>query len=105
MFLKTEPLLCLIVTLITLVFYTFMDRFFMFLKTALLCCLIVTLVTLVFYTFMDRFFMFLKKHKESVHEGVKYQCNQCHYQATQQSSLKKHKESVHEGVKYQCNQC
>ena len=29
----------------------------------------------------------------------------CDYTATQQDYLKKNKMSVHEGVKYQCNQC
>ena len=30
----------------------------------------------------------LSKHIQSVHEGVKYDSNQCDHQATQQSSLK-----------------
>ena len=38
-------------------------------------------------------------------EGVKYACNQCDHQFTQQGSLSKHIQSVHEGVKYACNQC
>ena len=58
----------------------------------------------------------------SVHEGVKYHCNQCEFKASQKGDLKKHKMSVHvgdkyqgdlkrhemsvhEGVKYQCSQC
>ena len=41
----------------------------------------------------------IKTHKESVHEGVKYKCSECNYQATERGSLKKHRESVHEGVK------
>ena len=45
----------------------------------------------------------LKRHKESVHKGVKYNCNECEYQASQNSDLKAHKESVHEGVKDKCN--
>ena len=40
-----------------------------------------------------------------IHEGIKYPCNQCDYQATQQGSLKTHIQSKHEGVKYPCNQC
>ena len=32
----------------------------------------------------------LKKHIQSEHEDVKYPCNQCNYQFTQQASLKKH---------------
>ena len=42
---------------------------------------------------------------KSVHEGVKYPCNQCDYQATQQGNLLQHIQSKHEGVKYACNQC
>ena len=42
---------------------------------------------------------------ESAHEGLKYFCNQCDYQATQQKSLKIHIQSKHEGVKYACDQC
>ena len=42
----------------------------------------------------------LKTHNKSIHEGV-YSCDQFYYQ----SDLKKHKNSVHEGVKYSCNQC
>ena len=41
----------------------------------------------------------------SLHESVKYPCNQCEYKATQRSNLKTHKMSVHENVKYPCNQC
>ena len=47
----------------------------------------------------------LKTHIRSVHEGVKYACNQCDYQATQRSSLTIHIQSQHEGFKYACNQC
>ena len=41
----------------------------------------------------------------SIHKGVKYQCDQCAYKASQQGHLKTHKMSVHEGVKYNSNQC
>ena len=41
----------------------------------------------------------------SVHENVKYACNQCESKFTENSSLKTHKMSVHENVKYPCNQC
>ena len=30
------------------------------------------------------------------HEGVKYHCNRCDYEATTQSSLKNHIQSIHE---------
>ena len=34
-------------------------------------------------------------------------CNRylCDFEAMQQSNLKKHKEDVHESVKYMCNMC
>ena len=40
-----------------------------------------------------------------MHEGVKYTCDQCDYQATQQSNLTVHIQSKHEGIKYVCDQC
>ena len=43
--------------------------------------------------------------KMSVHEGIKYHCDQCDYKATLKSNLKKHNMSIHEGIKYQCDQC
>ena len=40
-------------------------------------------------------------HIRSVHEGVKYACNQCDYQASYQNYLTTHHiQSKHEGVKY-----
>ena len=47
----------------------------------------------------------LKRHKASTHEGVRYLCDQCDYQATQPGNLKKHKTKVHEGLRYPCDQC
>ena len=37
---------------------------------------------------------------KSVHEGVKYACNLCDYQAKIQTNLTVHIQSIHEGVKY-----
>ena len=34
-------------------------------------------------------------HYRSIHEGIKYPCNQCDYQATTQSNLQKHIQSKH----------
>ena len=49
----------------------------------------------------------LTVHIQSKHEdeGVMYACNQCEYQAKQRSNLTIHIQSKHEGVKYACNQC
>ena len=40
----------------------------------------------------------LKERKKSMHEGVKYQCKYCSYEATMIGLLKEHKRKVHEGV-------
>ena len=42
---------------------------------------------------------------QQVHEGVKYTCGQCSYQATSKGNVAQHKSAVHEGVKYPCEQC
>ena len=47
----------------------------------------------------------LKKHNQSIHEGVKYACNQCDQQFARHDNLKIHIQSKHKGVKYPCNQC
>ena len=47
----------------------------------------------------------LDYHKQSVHQGIKYACDQCDHQATDKSNLNKHIKSKHEGVKYVCDQC
>ena len=47
----------------------------------------------------------LKNLKQAIHEGVEYSCDQCEYHATGQGNLKKHRQSIHEGFRYPCNQC
>ena len=47
----------------------------------------------------------LKRHKKSIHEGVKHACIQCDYQANRQDNLTQHIQTKHEGVKYACTQC
>ena len=41
----------------------------------------------------------LKKHKDSIHGGVRYSCESCDYKAKRKNNLKLHKDSIHEGVK------
>ena len=41
----------------------------------------------------------------TVHEGVKFHCEQCGHQATSKGCLARHEREVHEGVKYPCGQC
>ena len=40
--------------------------------------------------------IFLADFVESIHEGVRYPCNQCDYKATLKGNLKKHKMSKHQ---------
>ena len=44
-------------------------------------------------------------HIQSIHEGKKFACNHCDYQATHLTNLKTHIKSKHEEVKYYCSQC
>ena len=41
------------------------------------------------------------KFVENIHEGVKYPCSECEYEAITKSSLNRHMKSVHEGVLFQ----
>ena len=47
----------------------------------------------------------LDQHRKEVHEGVKYPCGQCSYEATSKGGVALHKRAVHEGVKYSCGEC
>ena len=38
-------------------------------------------------------------HYKSIHQGVKYPCSQCDYQANQLGNLKKHIIKVHDGLR------
>ena len=46
----------------------------------------------------------LDMHKERIHDN-KYNCNTCDFQSTTVSHIKRHKESVHEGIRYECHLC
>ena len=41
----------------------------------------------------------------SIHDGVKYNCEYCDYNATNKGSLTQHVKSIHDGVKYRCEYC
>ena len=47
----------------------------------------------------------LWSHMKLVHDGVRYPCSKCDYQATRKDNLKTHTESVHEGKKFPCSMC
>ena len=40
----------------------------------------------------------LLTHIKSIHEGIKYPCDQCDFKATHKGTLKSHMKSIHEGV-------
>ena len=40
-----------------------------------------------------------------MHEGIKFRCNECDYQATQKSHLTSHQQSLHRDRKYDCPDC
>ena len=50
-------------------------------------------------------FIDLLTHIKSIHEGVKFPCEQCDYKATWKVNLLTHIKSIHEGVKFPCEQC
>ena len=47
----------------------------------------------------------LYTHIKGAHEGLKYHCNDCDYEATQRGTLTTHIKAVHEGLKDLCNDC
>ena len=47
----------------------------------------------------------VQKNIQSKHEGIKYPCNQCDYQATHQSSLQTHIAAKHSDNILQCELC
>jgi len=48
----------------------------------------------------------LRNHKKSVHEGFRYQCDQCDIKPfTLKGTLRKHVVSIHKGVRHPCDQC
>ena len=47
----------------------------------------------------------LTEHEQSMHQGIKYNCEECGYQASTKSHLTRHKKSIHEEMKYNCNSC
>ena len=47
----------------------------------------------------------IKKQKLSVHEGVKFICDQCEYEATRRSHITEHKKAQPDGVTFDGDQC
>ena len=42
----------------------------------------------------------VKRHKQSIHDKVKFPCSVCDYKASRKEDLAKQNDSVHEGIKY-----
>ena len=40
-----------------------------------------------------------------VHEGNKFKCNTCDFEAGQRNRLEEHRKSKHKGMTYPCNHC
>ena len=47
----------------------------------------------------------LKTHNKSVHEGVKYACDQSEKQYTEKGNLARHVKSTHNSIKHTCDYC
>ena len=47
----------------------------------------------------------LIRHKDIIHEGVRYGCDNCSYQGSTKDNLKLHKQSKHDGIMYTCDNC
>ena len=45
------------------------------------------------------------RHKKSTHDGIKFDCSFCGYQANRPEVLKSHIQAKHEGIKYNCDIC
>ena len=41
----------------------------------------------------------MKSHQKSIHQGLKYPCDECDYQATQAGNPWKHIKKMHDGIK------
>ena len=49
--------------------------------------------------------LYIAMHEESNHDGRKYTCSKCYYEATFPSILEKHDKSIHEQIEYHCSKC
>ena len=47
----------------------------------------------------------LNMHMQTVHEGLKFPCDECDKQFTQKGYLNVHMKSVHEGKTFICDKC
>jgi len=47
----------------------------------------------------------LEKHRQRMHEGIRYSCDWCEYKAAEKYNLKVHVESKHQGIRHSCDVC
>ena len=47
----------------------------------------------------------MKRHMQGVHEGIKFQCEECEFKTNYKERLKAHIQGVHEGLNFTCNKC
>ena len=47
----------------------------------------------------------LKKHINSVHKGVTFQCSECESTFTQKGAVQRHIQAVHNGLTFPCKDC
>ena len=47
----------------------------------------------------------LRYHKQSIHLGIKYKCEQCDYEAKSKSMLNGHVQKIHEKKTFACEYC
>ena len=47
----------------------------------------------------------MKKHKQNVHQGIKFACDQCNYTCNRIQDLNLHVRSKRQGITYPCDVC
>ena len=45
------------------------------------------------------------KREQFVHKRLRFSCDECDFQYTQENKLKEHKQTKHEGIKFICAEC
>ena len=47
----------------------------------------------------------LRQHIQCIHEGIKFKCELCDYEANEKKMLKTHVKVQHENFRFTCDQC
>ena len=56
-------------------------------------------------SYIGKSFWYLRRHRKSVHEGLKYSCELCNYKVTDQTIYNTHLREIHDLNKLVCNVC